>query len=217
MPGNNLVDISELCKLIKLGNLELAYNTKLDYNTFKFSCWSELKILGLTDNDLKKLNNDYRVFTGLTKLQKLNLPRNNLEVFCVSSFPKLPALQELNIEENFLHSLNASELNRKFPALTKIILAKNSWSCNYFDSLEKELKEFSFTVERKNYNCGYGSSTTKVDSTSNICKSYEDVDVEPTMLSTHTVIIWIWFLLIANFILFIAVIYLCEFSTIRNV
>jgi Leucine-rich repeat (LRR) protein len=149
MYSNNLVDISELCKLAKLGNFELGLNRKLDFNTFKFSCWSELQKLGLADNDLKRLNNDYRVFTGLTKLLKLHLARNNLEVFCVSNFKKLPVLQELNIEENSLHSLNACELNRKFPALTKIHLAKNFWNCNYFDSLKKKHKEFNITLELK--------------------------------------------------------------------
>jgi Leucine rich repeat len=207
MPGNNLVDISELCKLTKLGNLDLSYNTKLDFNIIKVSCWDELQILGLTDNDLKKLNNDYRVFTGLTKLQKLNLPKNNFGIFCVSDFPKLPALKELNIEENSLLVLNASELNRKFPALTKIHLAKNFWSCDYFISLEKELKEFNIAVESKVDKCVNGSSTTMVDLNSSIRKSYEDE--ESIMFSAHAVITWIWILLITNCILFIVAIFLC--------
>jgi Leucine-rich repeat (LRR) protein len=85
--NNNLTDISELCKMTKLQWLNLSGNRKLDFSKVMFNCWSELTKLSLADTNLKNLNQDYRVLTGCTKLNFLNLMDNNLEMLCFEHFP----------------------------------------------------------------------------------------------------------------------------------
>jgi Leucine rich repeat len=143
---NKLVNMTELCKLAKLEELSLGSNKNLDYGTFKPSCWSELRHLNLEDTDLKTLNHDYRIFTGLMKLEHLFFGYNNLEVFCVANFPVLPALKGLDIKQSGLESLDANVLSMKFPNLKNIYLSLSSWNCDYFKSLESDLKIIGIAI-----------------------------------------------------------------------
>jgi Leucine-rich repeat (LRR) protein len=170
--ANNLKDISELCKLTKLDRLELSSNQNVDFNTFNSSCFSGLRILELVKTDLKRLINNYQLFSGLKALLMLKLPENNLEVFCVGNFPVLPALTEFDIMENRLESIDAEELKRKFPRLTKIHLSKNLWSCDYFKSLETKLNNLGINVEIKkgDENCN-PTITTSPRTNLDVCES----------------------------------------------
>jgi Leucine-rich repeat (LRR) protein len=126
---NKLVTISELCKLKDLTVLSLSNNPSLDFGSFNFSCWSELKILYLQNTNLVKLKHDYRLFAGLSKLTYLNLKSNNLEYFCAVNFPELSALESLFLDDNKLKQLNGTELITKFRSIKSISMFRNSWDC----------------------------------------------------------------------------------------
>jgi Leucine rich repeat len=234
--ANNLTNIFELCKLRQLESLELSANHNLDFKTFQFSCWRELQTLELANTDLKKLKNDYRLFADLAKLKKLLIPSNNLRVLCVGNFPELPALEVLDIKENYLNSLDARELKRKFPKLKKIYLSKNLWSCRYFDLLESDFFNLGLKVEGNTRDEVCVQTITATHSPiSDACRSQNDETTTGTSITTPTTTFdrttnstiqppivfsssaWIiWSLLLANGILFITAMFLCYFYFIHG-
>jgi Leucine-rich repeat (LRR) protein len=183
--GNNLMDASELCKLTKLKILGLSHNQNIDFKTFNFTCWSELRQLFLKNSSLKRLHNDYHLFTGLTKLKELHLPNNNLEVLCVRNFPEFPELYILDVADNQLQTLDANDINSKFPQLRQIAVSKNLWSCDYFKMLETELKKMKINIafHSTETNCIKGSNTTERSSSKYKCGT-TDYEVA-TELITH--------------------------------
>jgi Leucine-rich repeat (LRR) protein len=130
--NNDLTDITELCKIRQLKKLNLSRNRRIDFSKVKFSCWSGLTHLFLTDTNLKELGHDYRMLTGCNKLEYLNLMENDLELICLGRrFPILSQLQHLNIRNNSLIDLDVEGLKRKFQVLSKITTTGNEWSCDY--------------------------------------------------------------------------------------
>jgi Leucine-rich repeat (LRR) protein len=149
--NNDLTDISPLCKLKNLEELNLSRNRRIDFTTIMFSCWSKLAYLFLTDTNLKKLNHDYRMLDGCNKLFYLSLMDNDLEMIRLQKFPNLPALMHLNIRNNSLTTLDVQKLKRKFQRLQEITIAGNKWACNYYqNNLLGALKGENIT-EEKNY------------------------------------------------------------------
>jgi Leucine-rich repeat (LRR) protein len=185
--GNQLVNISELCQLTKLKMLDLSHNENLDYKCFKSTCWSELRYLFLINTGLKQLNNDYRLFTGLTKLEKLHLGKNRLKVLCVGNFPELPELIHLNIADNQLQSLDVDDINSKFPQLRQIAVSKNLWSCDYFKKLETDLKKMKINIASGSTeaNCIEGSNMTERSSSEDKCGT-KDYKVATDLLKHFT-------------------------------
>jgi Leucine rich repeat len=184
---NNLRDVSELCKLTKLDHLELSSNQNVDFNIFNSRCFSGLKALELVKTGLKRLNNNYQLFSGLKELLMLKLPENNLEVFCVENFPELPALTELDIKENGLKSIDAEKLKGKFPSLNKIHLSKNLWSCDYFKSLKTNLINLIISVETKqgDENCN-PTITAPPRPNKDVCESQTTTTTTATSTTTPT-------------------------------
>jgi Leucine-rich repeat (LRR) protein len=169
LDSNELVNVSELCRFKQLEILSLKANKNLDFSTFKPSCWSELQVLTLSDTGLNKMNNDYRLFTCLTKLEKLHIAKNNLKVFCAGNFPELPALEFLDIYENKLKSLDdVLVFNMKFSNLKVINMGNNPLACDYFNSL---IRDFSKTgIEAYGDYCWNGNTTSKTIPDSDVCK-----------------------------------------------
>jgi Leucine-rich repeat (LRR) protein len=199
--GNNLVDISELCKLMKLEFLQLSSNQNLDFKSFKSTCWNKLQYLYLIDSGLKRLNNDYHIFTGLTKLNQLHLQSNNLEVFCVGNFPELPELFHLDVTDNQLHSLDVNKIKTKFPKLVSIKLTKNLWSCDFFKKLESDLKKLQINVVpvTTEKNCIEGSIIQVESSNLSKCEVHKKEEGGALI---------IWSLIIIDCVLFLAATFL---------
>jgi Leucine-rich repeat (LRR) protein len=172
---NDLTDVSELCKLAKLELLSLWSNKNLDYSTFQPNCWIELRELNLGDTGLKKLNNDYRLFTGLTKLEILHLGNNNLEVFCVGNFPEMPALKTLVLYGNRLTGLDVIQLNMKFPTLKVLRLSTENWNCDDFNALKSVLEKNGTTVIKYG-DCVNRITIPKTSSNPDACRIFEDDD-----------------------------------------
>jgi hypothetical protein len=146
--GNDLKDISELCKLTKLKMLDLSRNRRLDFSTVRFNCWSELTELFLAATNLKNLNHNYRTLTGCNKLEYLNLMDNNLGMLCFERFPDLPNLSVLNIRNNSLIYLDVLGLKRRFKKISSIVITGNDWSCDFYHTqLDKQLKQFNITKQ----------------------------------------------------------------------
>jgi Leucine-rich repeat (LRR) protein len=143
---NPLKNISEVCKLQKLEILYLNFNQNLDFATFKFSCWTQLRILGLKETNFKSLNSDYRTFIGLNKLNILELDQNNLEMLCVENFPALLELETLYVHQNKLKIVNAEDLKMKFPKLIQFDMENNPWDCNNFDNLTKSFDALKINI-----------------------------------------------------------------------
>jgi hypothetical protein len=140
------VDISGLCKLKNLTSLRLSDNPNLNFSSFSFNCWLQLKELSLRNTNLKSLNNNYETFAGLRVLSFLDIGKNYLEVFPATNFPELPALGLLFIDNNMLRTLNVTKLNMKFKKLRNIMLSGNQWSCANFEPIEKSLNDFGIQV-----------------------------------------------------------------------
>jgi Leucine rich repeat len=203
--GNNLMDFSELCKLTKLETMGLSYNQNINFKTFNFTCWSELRKLYLKNSSLKRLHNDYHLFTGLTKLEELHLPNNSLEVFCVGNFPELLHLNHLNILDNqLIQNLDAKELKLKFPQLKEIGMSKNLWNCDYFKKLETDLKkmEIYFASYSTKTKCIEGPNTTERRLNLNECEIHKKEESD-TGVSYHVVIIHFVLQIALTFALFI--------------
>jgi Leucine-rich repeat (LRR) protein len=137
---NDLKNISEVCKLQKLEDLSLGGNRNVDFATFSFSCWTELRKLWLYGTNLISLNYDYRSFIGLNKLKILSLSENNLDMMCLGNFPAFLELEELFVQNNKLKTINAQDLKNKFPKLNSIATWGNPFDCNNFDNLETIFK-----------------------------------------------------------------------------
>jgi hypothetical protein len=150
----------------------LRSNKNLDYSTFKPSCWSELVELDLEDTGLKKLNNDYRLFTGLTKFY-LYLGHNNLEVFCVGNFPEMPTLVTLDLTGNLLTGLDVTQLKMKFPILKFLHLSTDNWNCDDFNSFISVLEKNGTGVINSG-GCVNGTTIPKTSSNSDACRIFED-------------------------------------------
>jgi Leucine-rich repeat (LRR) protein len=141
---NDLTNISELCKITKLKELNLSRNRRLDFNKVAFNCWNDLTKLNLAETNLKSLNHDYHhVLNSCKKLKFVNLMDNNLETICFEHFPDLPLLEHLNIRNNSLTNLDAAKLKEKFPSLKNITVSGNKWSCDYYkNNLKPQLTTF---------------------------------------------------------------------------
>jgi Leucine-rich repeat (LRR) protein len=149
--NNDLRDISQLCHLKKLKELNLSRNRGIDFTTIMFNCWSELGMLFLTDTGLKKLNHNYRMLGGCNKLKYLNLMDNDLGMICFEQFPELPELTHINFRNNSLTSLDVLELKRKFKQLTYITTTSNKWSCGYYQLTLKTKLEINNFIEKPNF------------------------------------------------------------------
>jgi Leucine-rich repeat (LRR) protein len=146
LQDNDLKNISEVCKFQKLETLILAGNRNLEFATFKFSCWPELRKLYLYDTNLKRLNYEYRLFIGLNKLKLLDLSENNLDMLCVGNFPALLELEQLGVDRNKLKTMNAQDLKSKFPKLNRIDIENNPWDCNNFDNMKTIFKALKINI-----------------------------------------------------------------------
>jgi Leucine rich repeat/Leucine Rich repeats (2 copies) len=153
--NNDLTDISPLCNLKKLKELNLSRNRGIEFitttTTFKFNCWSELGLLFLTDTGLKKLDHNYLMLDGCNNLYYLNLMDNDLGMICFGQFPELLAMTQLNIRNNSLTDLDVLELKRKFKKLTDITTTGNKWTCGYYQQTLKTKLEENKLIEKQNY------------------------------------------------------------------
>jgi Leucine-rich repeat (LRR) protein len=132
---NQLVNISEICKLANLNTLSLSNNPNLNFDNLHFNCWDDLMVLILQNTNLKSLKNDYGLFAGLSKLEFLDLDSNELHLLCVTNFPEIPALKFLLINNNKFQTLNFTELKTKFQTLHTITLFENLWNCAIFENM----------------------------------------------------------------------------------
>jgi Leucine-rich repeat (LRR) protein len=169
---NDLKNISEVCKLQKLEIFELGFNWNLDFTTFKFSCWTQLRELNLFATNFKSLNYDYRLFIGLNKLKILILGDNNLEMLCVGNFPELLELEKLNVDYNNMKIVNAQELIRKFPKLNRFDMRGNPWDCNNFENLKKTFKALEIEISFGFPTCDPLTKTNETDL--NSCPIYNE-------------------------------------------
>jgi hypothetical protein len=196
--GNDLTDISELCKLMKLEMLDLSRNRRLDFSKVNFSCWSELTQLFLAATNLKNLNHNYRTLTGCNKLEYLNLMDNNLGMLCFESFPDLPNLSVLNIRNNSLIYLDVLGLKRRFKNISSIVITGNDWRCDFYHTqLDKQLKQFNITKQEL-----HGFHDEKY------CLAYS-VDLEvrtcPKIATSPRPDVLFWIIMTLNLVLFITV------------
>jgi Leucine rich repeat len=188
--NNDLSDISELCNLRKLKELNLSRNRRLDLSKVKFNCWSELTHLLLTETNLKSLNHDYRMLTGCKKLEYLNLMENDLRMLCLQRFPELPGLTFLNVRNNRLTNLDVQELKKQFKSLMKITTTGNEWSCDYQYDLTQLMEKLNMK-ETWNHgppgegNCLLSARNDKAGPV-DICPTFVDQTTETSDKGTDT-------------------------------
>jgi Leucine rich repeat len=177
--NNDLINISELCKLKKVKKLDLSRNRRLDFSSVSFNCWNELTHLYLAETNMKNLNHDYQVLAGSNKLIFLDLSDNNLDILCFQHFPVLLELTVLNIRNNSLVSLDVQELKRKFQDLWFIAMGNNDWTCDYYEgTLKKQLGESKINETDNKDNCSPNPKHTGVRS----CRKIDKIDKIDDML-----------------------------------
>jgi Leucine-rich repeat (LRR) protein len=209
--NNDLTDITELCKLQKLKELNLSRNRRIDFSKMKFNCWSGLTHLFLTDTNLKKLGQNYHMLDGCNRLEYLNLMDNDLELLCFGLFPVLPQLQQLNIRNNSLTSLDVAGLKYKFRGLKNITKTANKWSCVYHDNLTILLERSNIkTVKDSYYDTNQECIQTNEMSFEMINKNIQkckDIEKEKPFWFFFS----FWFLIIFDCILLISLLVLLGF------
>uniref|UniRef100_A0A182JZ25 Leucine rich immune protein (Coil-less) n=1 Tax=Anopheles christyi TaxID=43041 RepID=A0A182JZ25_9DIPT len=137
---NSFKQLANLSALVQLQTLNLDGNRIQTIETSVFARMANLTHLYLGDNMFKKID-----LQQLPKaLSVLWMLRNELDELTLPGV-SLPALRELDIENNALHSLDLAAMFAAFPALEVLPIAYNAFAKEEAERIIADLKRHNVT------------------------------------------------------------------------
>lgn len=168
LANNRLHSIQNLTRFERLRYLDLTNNHLHDIGLNSFARMYQLEVLNLRNSGLAHIY--FGLFSHKSRLRALDLSYNDLGRIDFRMFVAMTSLVQLHLNGNNLNEMDATEIRRIFPALTKIGISKNDWSCHNLASIIKHLESNGIALE----------SIETTQNTENIkgipCKNDDDVD-----------------------------------------
>lgn len=166
LANNRLHSMQNLTQFERLRYLDVSNNHLHDIGLNSFARMHQLEVLNLRSSGLAHIN--FGLFSHKSKLRTLDLSYNDLGHCDFRMFVAMTSLVQLNLNGNNLSELDATEIRRIFPALTKIGISQNDWSCQNLASIIKHLETNGIALE----------SIDTIQNTANIkgipCKNNDD-------------------------------------------
>lgn len=167
LANNRLHSIRNLTHFERLRYLDLTNNHLHDIGLNSFARMHQLEVLNLRNSGLAHIY--FGMFSHKSRLRSLDLSHNELGRIDFRMFVAMTSLVQLHLDGNNLNQLDATEIRRIFPALIKIGISQNDWSCHNLASIIKHLESNSIALE----------SIETTHNTENIkgipCKNNDDV------------------------------------------
>jgi Leucine-rich repeat (LRR) protein len=136
---NELFDISALNNMKAMKKLKISDNMNLQLHSQLFTDMPQLTRLDMDGTNLQRLKNDFSLFSSLRNLEVLAIGRNSLYNLVFTHFPNLPRLNEINLSDNGLTSIDVKRLKKKCPSLRKLTIGNNNWDCSYLTKLTNDM------------------------------------------------------------------------------
>lgn len=136
LSNNSLTDIDAISLLIDLNYLLLSSNPLGALRKTAFSKFENLVWLILSNTQL--LDVPHGIFDNLSNLEKLDLSKNNLNVFNLNIFSRnCMKLEKLNISENNLTKIiQVESITKKCPVLNELNVKNNNFDNMYLAKLK---------------------------------------------------------------------------------
>lgn len=157
LANNRLYKMNNLTRFDKMIYLDLMNNTINDIDLRSFANMHRLEMLNLRNSGLSKIY--YGMFSNKTKLKFLDISYNSLQHIDFRMFLTMKSLTKLHLDGNNLNKIDAAEIRKIFPSLSKISISENDWSCHslasiikYLESNGIELDSIDSTKNKENIN-----------------------------------------------------------------
>lgn len=141
---NRLTKLHNLTRFEHLKYLDLTGNAICDIGLNSFGRMHQLEVLNLRNSGLSHIY--FGLFSHKSKLRTLDLSYNKLGHIDFRMFVAMKSLVELHLDGNNLNQLDATEVRTIFPALTKIGISQNDWSCHQLASIVKHLESNGIAI-----------------------------------------------------------------------
>nr|XP_023028507.1 leucine-rich repeat-containing protein 15-like [Leptinotarsa decemlineata] len=138
------IQVDAFDRLIKLKVLDLKSNKLSVLKHGIFKNLSNLEHLDLSSNYFKTI--PYGTLDSLKKLIFLSLSYNEFSILDIYMFHSLRNLEELHLNANNFNFIDGSVLVSTLPALNKIALDKNLWTCSKLMALVHILEKNSISI-----------------------------------------------------------------------
>ncbi|XP_031632377.1 leucine-rich repeat-containing protein 15-like [Contarinia nasturtii] len=145
LANNQLQKILNLTRFESLIHLDLMNNTMDDIGLNSFANMHRLEILNLQNSGLSKIY--FGLFSHKSKLKILDISYNNLGNIDFQMFVSMTSLLKLHLDGNNLTKIDATELRKIFPALSKMSISQNNWSCQHLASIIKYLESNGIALD----------------------------------------------------------------------
>lgn len=145
LANNRLHSMQNLTQFERLRYLDLTNNHLHDIGLNSFARMHQLEVLNLQNSGLAHIK--FGMFSHKSRLRTLDLSNNHLGHCDFRMFVAMTSLVQLHLNGNRLSELDATEIRRIFPALTKIDISQNDWSCQNLASIIKHLESNGIALE----------------------------------------------------------------------
>lgn len=135
---NRLEKMRNLTKFKNLRHLDLTSNRIIDFDLTSFANMDQLEVLKLRNSGLSKIY--FGMLSHKSRLKILDISYNNLGSIDFRMFLSMSNLVQLQLDGNKLNQMDASEIRKIFPSLTKIGISANNWLCQNLASIIKQLE-----------------------------------------------------------------------------
>lgn len=146
--NNNLTEIqtSAFNGMINLRSLYLGRNHLFIIRPYGLVGLDNLEILDLMENEFENINY-FEYFSSLGSLKHLYLQRNNINNLSVTfQYEVQNSLTLLDLCRNNLTSFNYRFVQKNLPNIKEILVANNSWSCEFFKGMYSFFRSINISV-----------------------------------------------------------------------
>lgn len=145
LANNRLHSMKNLTHFERLRYLDVSNNHLHDIGLNSFARMHRLEVLNLRNSGLAHIT--FGLFSHKSRLRTLDLSYNELGQCDFRMFVAMKSLVQLHLDGNNLTALDATEIRRIFPALAKIGISQNEWSCHNLASIIKHLESNGIALE----------------------------------------------------------------------
>lgn len=144
LANNKLNEIKNLTHFSDLMYMDVSNNRFIDIGLNSFASMHGLEVLNLRNSGLHNIH--FGSFSHKSHLKELDISYNELRTIDFRMFMSMANLKTLLMEGNNITDINMTEIRKIFPALTKIGIARNNWTCDNLASIIKYLESNSISL-----------------------------------------------------------------------